>query len=75
MREFAVEKEDILFVTSWEWDSMAAKWFGFDVFWVDRLHLPFDEIFETPDYTYCSLTDVLELTMRLDSISQVILSR
>ena len=75
VKEFSVEKEDILFVTSWEWDAIAAKWFGFDVFSVDRLGLPDEEIGEKPDYTHCSLTGVLELTEHLDSISRVIQSR
>eukprot|EP01036_Dinobryon_divergens_P026861 gene26861-35553_t len=74
LKEFLVEKEDILFVTSWEWDSMAAKWFGFDVFWVDRLGLPDEEIGEKPDYQHCSLTSVLEQTEHLESISRVIQS-
>ena len=31
---FSVKKEEILFVSSNAWDALAAKWYGFDVFWV-----------------------------------------
>jgi 2-haloacid dehalogenase len=33
LKEFPVKKEEILFVSSNAWDALAAKWYGFDVFW------------------------------------------
>ena len=36
LKAFPVKKEEILFVSSNAWDAVGAKWYGFDVFWVDR---------------------------------------
>jgi 2-haloacid dehalogenase len=58
---FPVKKEEILFVSSNAWDALAAKWFGFDVFWVNRLGHPFEEIGEVPNYEGNSLSKVLEV--------------
>ena len=58
---FPVKKEEILFVSSNAWDALAAKWFGFDVFWVNRLGHPFEEIGEVPNYEGNSLSKVLEI--------------
>ena len=60
LKAFAVQKEEILFVSSNAWDALAAKWFGFDVFWVNRLGHPFEEIGEKPDFEGSSLTEVLK---------------
>ena len=59
LNAFPVKKEEILFVSSNAWDALAAKWFGFDVFWVNRLGHPFEEIGERPNYEGKSLTEVL----------------
>ena len=59
LKEFPVKKEEILFVSSNAWDALAAKWYGFDVFWVNRQGHPFEEIGESPDYQGSSLTEVL----------------
>ena len=59
LTHFPVSKQEILFVSSNAWDALAAKWFGFDVFWVNRLAHPFEEIGERPDYEGASLSDVL----------------
>ena len=58
---FPVKKEEILFVSSNAWDALAAKWYGFDVFWVNRLDHPFEEIGEKPNYEGNSLSKVLEV--------------
>lgn len=60
-KAFPVKKEEILFVSSNAWDAIAAKWYGFDVFWVNRLGHPFEEIGEKPNYEGNSLTKVLEV--------------
>jgi 2-haloacid dehalogenase len=57
---FGVQKQDVLFVSSNAWDALAAKWFGFDVFWVNRLGHPFEEIGERPDFEGNALVQVLE---------------
>jgi 2-haloacid dehalogenase len=59
LKAFPVKKEEILFVSSNAWDALAAKWYGFDVFWVNRLGHPFEEIGEEPNYEGISLSKVL----------------
>ena len=61
LQVFPVQKEEILFVSSNAWDALAAKWYGFDVFWVNRLGHPFEEIGEKPNYEGTSLGKVLEV--------------
>ena len=61
LKAFSVQKEEILFVSSNAWDALAAKWFGFDVFWVNRLGHPDEEIGEKPNYEGNSLSKVLEV--------------
>lgn len=59
LKAFPVKKEEILFVSSNAWDALAARWFGFDVFWVNRLGHPFEEIGDKPNYEGKNLTAVL----------------
>ena len=61
LKAFPVTKAEILFVSSNAWDALAAKWYGFDVFWVNRLGHPFEEIGERPNYEGSSLSKVLEV--------------
>jgi 2-haloacid dehalogenase len=61
LKAFPVRKEEILFVSSNAWDALAAKWYGFDVFWVNRLGYPFEEIGEKPNYEGSSLSKVLDV--------------
>lgn len=61
LNAYPVKKEEILFVSSNAWDALAAKWFGFDVFWVNRLGHPYEEIGEKPNYEGNSLSKVLEV--------------
>ncbi len=63
---FNVAKKDILFVSSNAWDALAAQWFGFDVFWVNRQNHPFEELGEPPLYEGKSLTDILsQITVKM----------
>jgi len=61
LKAFPVKREEILFVSSNAWDALAAKWFGFDVFWVNRLGHPYEEIGEQPNFEGDSLTQVLDI--------------
>jgi 2-haloacid dehalogenase len=61
LKAFPVKKEEILFISSNAWDALAAKWYGFDVFWVNRFGHPFEEIGEKPNYEGTSLSKVLEV--------------
>jgi 2-haloacid dehalogenase len=60
LKNFPVTKEEILFVSSNAWDALAAKWYGFDVYWVNRMGHPFEELGERPDYEGSTLSDVLK---------------
>jgi len=61
LKAFPVKKEEVLFVSSNAWDALAAKWYGFDVFWVNRLGHPFEELGEPPNYEGANLTQVLDI--------------
>ena len=61
LKSFPVKKEEVLFVSSNAWDALAAKWYGYDVFWVNRLGHPFEEIGEQPNFEGNSLSKVLEV--------------
>jgi 2-haloacid dehalogenase len=61
LKSFPVKKKEVLFVSSNAWDALAAKWFGFDVYWVNRLGHPYEEIGEPPNYEGKSLSEVLNL--------------
>lgn len=52
-------KQDILFVSSNSWDALAATWFGFQTLWVNRNHLPFEELGTQPTRTSHHLNEVL----------------
>ena len=61
LKAFPVKKDEVLFVSSNAWDALAAKWYGFDVFWVNRFGHPFEEIGEKPNYEGNSLRQVLDV--------------
>ncbi|MDE3010742.1 MAG: haloacid dehalogenase type II [Pseudomonadota bacterium] len=58
---FTLERSDILFVSSNAWDAVGATWFGLDVFWVNRLRHPFEEIGLPPRYQGASLSALLDI--------------
>ena len=61
LKAFPAKKDEVLFVSSNAWDALAAKWYGYDVFWVNRLGHPFEEIGEQPNYEGNSLSKVLDV--------------
>jgi 2-haloacid dehalogenase len=61
IKAFPVKKAEVLFVSSNAWDALAARWYGFDVFWVNRLGHPYEEIGELPTYEGDSLSKVLQV--------------
>jgi len=61
LKAFPAKKDEVLFVSSNAWDALAAKWYGYDVFWVNRLGHPFEEIGEQPNYEGDSLSKVLDV--------------
>ena len=54
-----VPKQRIGFVSSNCWDAIAAKNYGFTVFWINRLNAPVDRHGPQPDYIVKSLDDVV----------------
>jgi len=58
---FPVAKEEVLFVSSNAWDALGATWFGLTTLWVNRLHLPFEEIGPKPSYSGATLEKILEI--------------
>jgi 2-haloacid dehalogenase len=51
--------QQILFVSSNGWDALAATWFGYPTFWVNRQGLPFEELGAEPTRSGRSLREVL----------------
>jgi 2-haloacid dehalogenase len=58
---FAVDRKDILFVSSNAWDVAAATWYGFKTFWVNRGNLPFEVLDVSPTFQGRSLLDLKSL--------------
>lgn len=50
---------DILFASSNAWDALGATWHGYTTLWVNRYHLPFEELGTQPTRTGTTLRDVL----------------
>ena len=55
----AVNKADVLFVSSNAWDALGATWFGFTTHWVNRQGLPFEALSPQPHFSGSDLTSVL----------------
>jgi len=51
----------ILFVSCNAWDALAATWFGYQTFWVNRANVPFEELGTEPTHTGKTLDDLLAL--------------
>ncbi len=51
---------DIVFVSSNAWDALGATWYGYQTLWVNRYHLPFEELGTLPTRTGTDLRAVLD---------------
>ena len=51
---------DIVFVSSNAWDALGASWYGYQTLWVNRYHLPFEELGTQPTRTGRDLRAVLD---------------
>ena len=51
---------DIVFVSSNAWDALGATWYGYQTLWVNRYHLPFEELGTSPTRTGRDLRAVLD---------------
>ncbi len=65
--DFPVAKAEVLFVSSNAWDALGATWFGLTTLWVNRQHLPFEEIGPKPSYTGATLEKILEIIEHYES--------
>lgn len=61
VERLGVPKQRIGFVSSNCWDAIAAKAFGFTVFWINRLDAPLDLHGPAPDHTIASLDQIAAL--------------
>ncbi len=59
--QLGVGKDNIGFVSSNCWDAIAAKNFGFTVFWINRMNAPLDLHGAKPDHVIHSLTEIAPL--------------
>jgi 2-haloacid dehalogenase len=55
----AVNKDEVLFVSSNSWDALGATWFGFTTHWVNRQGLPFEALSPKPHFSGADLNTVL----------------
>jgi 2-haloacid dehalogenase len=55
-----LKADQILFVSSNAWDALGATWFGYQTLWVNRYHLPFEELGTQPTRTGSDLRAVLD---------------
>jgi 2-haloacid dehalogenase len=55
----AVNKDEVLFVSSNSWDALGATWFGFTTHWVNRQGLPFEALSPQPHFSGADLNSVL----------------
>jgi 2-haloacid dehalogenase len=56
---FGLKLEAMAFVAFAGWNVAGAKWFGYTMFWVNRLNLPVEELGVAPDAVGGSLDDVV----------------
>jgi 2-haloacid dehalogenase len=54
-----LDARQIAFVSCNSWDALAATWFGYRTLWVNRYHLPFEELGTQPTRSGTTLRDVL----------------
>jgi 2-haloacid dehalogenase len=60
---FGCRARQVLFVSSNGWDAIAATWFGFTSFWIDRTGAPPERLDTEPDFTGRRLTDVVPVAL------------
>jgi 2-haloacid dehalogenase len=54
------DAKDIVFVSANAWDALSATWYGYQTLWVNRYHLPFEELGTQPTRTGNDLRAVLD---------------
>jgi 2-haloacid dehalogenase len=56
-----LKASQIGFVSCNSWDALAATWYGYRTFWVNRYQLPFETLGTEPHHTGSNLKEVLSL--------------
>lgn len=59
LKVLGVERHEVLFMSSNEWDIAGAKSFGFQTAWINRDGMPLDKLGMEPDSIYSDLTGIL----------------
>jgi 2-haloacid dehalogenase len=60
---FGCRARQILFVSSNGWDAVAARWYGYTSFWINRAGLPPEQLDTEPDHVGRLLTDVVAIAI------------
>jgi 2-haloacid dehalogenase len=63
MEHLKLKKEEIIFAAFGGWDAYGAKSFGYATYWVNRFHLPMEELGIEPDGTSDNLEGLLKLVL------------
>jgi 2-haloacid dehalogenase len=63
MERLKLRKEEIVFCAFGGWDAYGAKSFGYTTYWVNRFHLPMEELGIEPDGTSDNLEGLLRLVL------------
>jgi 2-haloacid dehalogenase len=63
MEHLRLKKEEIVFAAFGGWDAYGAKSFGYTTYWVNRFHLPMEELGIKPDGTSDNLEGLLKLVL------------
>jgi len=63
MSHLGLKKGEIVFAAFGGWDYYGAKTFGYPTYWVNRFHLPAEELATTPDGTSDSMEGLLKFVL------------
>lgn len=63
MERLKLRKEEILFAAFGGWDAYGARSFGYTTYWVNRFHLPTEELGLKPDGTSESMEGLLKFVL------------
>jgi 2-haloacid dehalogenase len=63
MEHLKLKKSEIAFCAFGGWDAFGAKSFGYSTYWVNRFHLPMEELGTKPDGTSDDMDGLLEFVL------------
>ena len=67
MEHLKLKKEEIVFAAFGGWDAYGAKSFGYTTYWVNRFHLPMEELGIEPDGTSDDFEGLLRFVLGEDA--------